>query len=105
MEILVFIIENILFWGFIYIIVFMGCETPAIIFTGFGLFLFYWLFRFVLRQEGPTKYFALYFLNMIITLMLLVYFLTGRSYQRMMRNSLNSLAKSYPGLEPYVKRC
>jgi len=105
MEILVFFIETILFWGFVYVIVFMGCETPAIVFTGFSLFLFYWIFRFVLRQEGDTKYFVLYLVNMIITLMLLLYFLTGKSYQKMMRNSLNSLANTYPVLGPYVKRC
>ena len=105
MEALVFFIEIILFWGFVYIIVFMGCETPAIVFTGFGFFLFYWIFRFILRQEGDTKYFALYAFNMFVTLLLLVYFMTGKSYTKMMRNGLNSLAKSYPAIEPYTKRC
>jgi glucan phosphoethanolaminetransferase (alkaline phosphatase superfamily) len=105
METIAFFIENILFWGFIYVIVFMGCETPAIVFSGFGFFLVYWIFRYVARQKGETKWITLYVANMIVTVMLLVYFLTGKSYTKIMRNSLNSLTKSYPALTPYVKRC
>ncbi len=104
-EALLFIIENILFWAFVYIIVFMGCDTPAIVFTGFGFFLFYWLFRFVFRQTGINKYIWLYVVNMIVTIMLLYYFMTGVSLQRSIRTGLNSLARRVPSIEPYVKRC
>jgi hypothetical protein len=104
-EALVFLIENVIFWGFVYVIVFMGCETPAIIFTGFGFFFFYWLFRFVFRKEGMDRAIWLYVVNMIIALMLLYFFLTGKSIQKTFRNGLNSLARNYPSVEPYVKRC
>jgi hypothetical protein len=100
-----FIIETVVFWAFVYLIVFMGCETPAIVFTGFGAFLFYWLFRFVAKQEGADKMIWIYVVNMIITIMLLFYFLTGSPIQKSIRNALNSAARKYPTLDPYVKRC
>jgi hypothetical protein len=104
-EALIFLLENIVFWGFVYVIVFMGCDTPAIVFTGFGFFFFYWLFRFVFRKQGLDRMIWLYVVNIILTLMLLYYFFTGKSVQRTIRNGLNSLSKNYPSVEPYVKRC
>jgi hypothetical protein len=102
---LVFFIENIVFWSFVFVIVFMGCETPAIVFTGFGLFLFYWLFRFVFRQEGAEKFMWLNAVNMVVSIFLLYYFMTGASLQKSVRGFLNSLARNRPSLEPYLKRC
>lgn len=102
---ILFLVENVFFWAFVYVIVFMGCETPAIVFSGFGLFLIYWLIRFVLRQEGDDKIIWLYVVNMIFTIMLLFYFLTGSPIQKSIRNALNSAARKYPSLDPYVKRC
>jgi hypothetical protein len=104
-EALVFFIENFIFWGFVYIIVFMGCETPAIVFSGFGLFLFYWLFRLVASKDGWERILWIHVVNMIVCIMLLFYFLTGASMQRSIRSALNSAARNVPGLEPYVKRC
>lgn len=104
-ETILFVIENIVFWGFVYMIVFMGCETPAIVFTGFGFFLFYWLFKFVFQQQGMARLLWMYVVNMIITIMLLYYFLTGSSVQKSIRSGLNSLARRFPTVEPYVKRC
>jgi hypothetical protein len=106
-EALVFFIENVLFWGFVYIIVFMGCDTPAIIFTGFGVFFFYWLFRFVFRKQGVDRMIWLYVINIILTIMLIYYFFTGsaKGAQKSIRSGLNSLAKNYPSMEPYVKKC
>ncbi len=100
-----FFIENFVFWGFVYVIVFLGCETPAIVFTGFGLFLFYWIFRFIFRKEGGERIIWFYVLNMFVCLMLLYYFLTGNSVQRSIRSAMNSAARRYPGIEPFVKRC
>ena len=100
-----FIIENIVFWFFVYLIVFMGCDTPVIVFTGFGFFLVYWLLRFVAKQHGPNQMIWLYVMNMVFTLLLLFYFITGGSISRTLRSGFNSVAKRYPGLEPYVKRC
>ena len=102
---LVFFIENILFWGFVYVIVFMGCETPAIVFSGFGLFLFYWIIRYISKQEGSDKFVWTYVLNMLVTIMLLYYFLTGASFTKSIRSSLNSFSRQFPGFEPYLKRC
>jgi hypothetical protein len=102
---LMFFIENFVFWGFVYVIVFLGCETPAIVFTGFGLFLFYWFFRFIFRKEGWERILWLYVVNMIVCIMLLYYFLTGTSYTKSIRSAMNSAARRYPGLEPLVKRC
>ena len=100
-----FLIENVIFWGFVYLIVFMGCETPAIVFSGFGFFLFYWLFKFVFQQQGVSRYIWMYVVNMIITILLLYYFMTGNSLQKSIRSGLNSLARDFPRVEPYVKRC
>lgn len=102
---LVVFIENVVFWGFVYIIVFLGCETPAIVFTGFGFFLFYWIIRFIARKEGWERILWLYVFNMFVCLLLLYYFITGVSYQRGIRSFLNSVARRTPALEPYVKRC
>ncbi len=104
-ETLLFFVENFIFWGFVYLIVFMGCETPAIVFTGFGFFLFYWLFKFVFQQKGVNQVIWMYVANMIITVMLLYYFLTGASIPKAFRSGLNSLARRFPDVEPYVKRC
>jgi uncharacterized membrane protein len=104
-EALVVFVENFLFWGFVYIIVFLGCETPAIVFSGFGLFLVYWIFRFVARQQGPNQIIWIYVMNMVFTVLLLFYFITGGSISRTLRSGFNSVAKRYPTLEPYVKRC
>ena len=83
----------------------MGCDTPAIVFTGFGFFFFYWIFKFVFRQRGMNQAIWMYVINMIFTIMLLYYFLTGASIQKSLRTGLNSLARSFPAVEPYVKRC
>lgn len=104
-ETLLFFIENFVFWGLVYLIVFLGCETPAIVFTAFGFFLFYWLFKFVFLQSGINRYLWMYVVNMIITILLLYYFLTGASIQKSLRSGLNSLARRFPATEPYVKRC
>lgn len=102
---LLIFIENFVFWGFVYVIVFMGCETPAIIFSGFGLFLFYWLFRFVGQKAGWERILWIYVVNMIVCILLLYYFLTGKTLQKSIRSFMNSAARNVPGLEPYVKRC
>jgi hypothetical protein len=102
---LFFLIENVLFWGFVLIIVVLGCETPAIVYSVFGLFLFYWLFRFVARQQGIEKFMWIYAVNMLLCILLLYYFMTGVSYQKSLRGFLNSAARRIPALEPYVKRC
>lgn len=99
------IIETVFFWGFVYMIVFLGCETPAIVFTGFGLFLFYWLFRFIASKEGTDKLVWVYVANLFITILLVFYFMTGMSLQRGIRMGMNSLARSVPTLEPLLKRC
>ena len=104
-EALVVFVENFLFWGFVYIIVFLGCETPAIVFSGFGLFLFYWLFRFISKKDGFERLLWIYVVNMLICLILLYYFLTGANPNKAVRSFLNSAARSMPALEPYVKRC
>ncbi len=104
-ESLIFVIENVIFWGFVYIIVFLGCETPSIVFSGFGLFLFYWIIRFITKKEGWERILWLYAFNMLVCIMLLYYFMTGVSYQKGIRSFLNSIARRNPGLEPYVKRC
>lgn len=102
---LAYLIETVIFWAFVYVIVFMGCETPAIVFTGFGFFLIYWLFRFVASKQGTEMVVWLYVVNMFFTMMLLYYFMTGMSIQRSIRLGLNSLARKMPAIEPYVKRC
>ena len=99
------IIETVVFWTFVYVIVFMGCETPAIVFSGFGLFLFYWLFRFVVSKEGTDKLVWIYVANLIVTILLLFYFMTGMTVQKSIRIGLNSLARRIPSIEPLVKRC
>ena len=104
-EALVYIFENVIFWAFVYIIVFMGCDTPAIVFTGFGFFLFYWLFRFVFRKQGVDRVIWLYVVNMFVSILLLYYFMTGNTIQKSLRSFLNSTARKVPGIEPYVKRC
>lgn len=101
----VYFIENIVFWVFVYFIVFLGCETPAIVFTGFGFFLFYWILRFIFSKEGIEAIVWLYAFNMFITILLLYYFITGSSLQKSLRSAMNSAAKRYPQLEPYFKRC
>lgn len=102
---LAYLIENVIFWAFVYVIVFMGCDTPAIVFTGFGMFLIYWLFRFVSSKEGTEQMIWMYVINMILTFMLLFYFMMGMTVQRSIRMGLNSLARKMPAIEPYVKRC
>lgn len=104
-ETILFFIENIVFWAFVYIIVFMGCDTPAIVFTGFGFFLFYWLFKFVFQQKGANRYIWMYVVNMIISVMLLYYFMTGKTIQKSIRSTLNSVIRNVPDVEPYLKRC
>jgi hypothetical protein len=104
-EAVVLFIENVVFWAFVYVIVFMGCETPAIVFSGFGLFLFYWIFRSIASKNGGDRIVWIYAVNMFICMLLLFYFLTGASMQRSIRSALNSAARNVPGLEPYVKRC
>jgi hypothetical protein len=99
------ILETVVFWTFVYVIVFMGCETPAIVFTGFGLFLFYWLFRFVASKQGTDKLVWIYVANLIVTLLLIFYFMTGMTVQKSIRIGLNSLARKIPTIEPLVKRC
>lgn len=100
-----FFIENFIFWGFVYIIVIMGCETPSIVFTGFGFFLFYWIFRFIFRQPGAERFLWMYVLNMLFCILLLYYFLTGTTLNKSIRSFLNSITKQAPSLEPYLKRC
>jgi hypothetical protein len=102
---IVFLIETVVFWFFVYMIVFLGCETPSIIFSGFGLFLIYWLIRFVSKQEGSDKMIWMYVVNMVFTILLLFYFMTGSPIQKSIRNAMNSAARKYPSLDPYVKRC
>lgn len=104
MDILYFV-DTILFWGFVYVIVFMGCDTPQIIFGGFGLFLIYWILRFIFKQEGTTKMIWLYVFNLVITIFLLFYFITGVSVQKQIRMMMNSAARKYPTLDPYVRSC
>ena len=101
----IFFIENVFFWAFVYIIVFMGCDTPAIVFTGFGFFLFYWIAKFFFQREGWDRVLWFYILNMIVTLSLLYYFITGSTYNKGLRNFFNSASRRYPVLEPYLKRC
>lgn len=98
-------IENIVFWGFVYIIVFLGCETPAIVFTGFSLFLVYWFFRYVSNQEGSNKFVWLHVTNMIACILLLYYFITGASFTKSLRSYMNTTIRNYPSTEPYLKRC
>jgi hypothetical protein len=105
MNVVVFFIENILFWGFVYIIVIMGCETPSIIFTGFGFFLFYWILRAIFRQPGNDALIWIYVLNMFFCLLLLYYFITGNTLNKSIRTFLNSVSKQVPAVEPYFKRC
>ncbi len=105
MNVVVFFIENIVFWAFVYVIVFMGCETPSIIFTGFGFFLFYWIFRFIFQQSGADKVIWIYVINMFFTLLLLYYFITGTTLNKSMRSFLNSISRQSPSLEPYLKKC
>ncbi len=100
-----FFIENILFWGFVYLIVFLGCETPSIVFTGFGLFLFYWIGRSLVQSKGGNFLLGLYAFNMFICILLLYYFITGNSYQKLFRNVMNSTIRRFPSAEPYLKRC
>ncbi len=102
---ILYLIETTVFWAFVYLIVFLGCETPSIVFTGFGFFLVYWLIRLVASKEGMDRVLWLYIANMFITIMLLFYFMTGTSLQRSIRTALNSAARRYPSLDPYVKRC
>ena len=102
---ILYFIENILFWGFVYIIVFMGCETPAVVFSGFGLFLFYWIFRFIASKEGTERILWIHAFNLFVTILLLFYFITGSTIQKGMRSVLNSASRKYPSLEPYIKRC
>jgi hypothetical protein len=99
------ILETVVFWTFVYVIVFMGCETPAIVFTGFGLFLFYWLFRFVASKAGTDRLVWIYVTNLIVTVLLIFYFMTGMTVQKSIRIGLNSLARKIPTIEPLVKRC
>jgi hypothetical protein len=105
MNVVVFFIENIVFWTFVYVIVFMGCETPSIIFTGFGFFLFYWIFRFIFRQAGSDRIIWIYVLNMFFTLLLLYYFITGTTLNKSVRSFLNNISRQTPSLEPYLKKC
>jgi hypothetical protein len=105
MNVVVFFIENIVFWAFVYIIVVMGCETPSIIFSGFGFFLFYWIFRFIFRQPGSDRIIWIYVLNMFFTLLLLYYFITGTTLNKSIRSFLNSVSRQTPSLEPYLKKC
>ena len=102
---LVSFIENVVFWGFVYVIVFLGCETPSIVFSGFGFFLFYWIIRALTKKEGWERVMYLYIFNMVITLMLLYYFLTGHSYQKAFRSLMNSAGREAPGLQMFFKRC
>ena len=102
---LLFFIENGLFWLFVYFIVAMGCETPTVVFTGFGFFLLYWVFRSASKQEGGNRLVAFYVINVVLTLLLSIYFVTGSSLQKSLRTALNSAAKRLPSLEPYVRRC
>jgi hypothetical protein len=104
-NLLIFLIENVLFWGFVFIIVIMGCETPSIVFSGFGLFLFYWIFRFIFRQPDSEKLMWIYVINMIFCILLLYYFMTGVGLNKSIRSFFNSVSKQAPGLEPYLKRC
>lgn len=99
------ILETVVFWSFVYLIVFMGCETPAIVFTGFGVFLFYWLFRFVASKAGTDRLVWIYVANLIVTILLIFYFMTGMTVQKSIRIGLNSLARKIPTIEPLVKRC
>ncbi len=101
---LIFIIENVLFWIFVYIIVFMGCETPAIVFTGFGFFLFYWIARFFFMKEGWDRVLWFYVINMFVTISLLYYFITGAGVNKGLRNAFNSASRRFPVLEPYLRR-
>ena len=105
MDSFAFIIENIVFWAFVYIIVFMGCDTPAIVFSGFSLFLVYWILRFVFSKQGWDRIGWMYALNMFVTILLLYYFVTGATIGKTFRNYLNSAAQRYPPLSPYLKRC
>ena len=102
---LVFFFENVVFWFFVYIIVFMRCETPVIVYSGFGLFLFYWIFRFLFSKKGWELIIWMYVFNMIVTICLLYYFMTGMGPNRAVRSFLNSISRNVPSLEPYLKRC
>lgn len=98
-------IENTVFYGFVYVIVFMGCETPAIVFTGFGFFLFYWIAKFFFQKEGWDRVLWFYVLNMFVTVSLLFYFIMGYSINKGFRYGFNAASRKYPFLEPYLKRC
>lgn len=102
---ILYFIETAVFWIFVYLIVFLGCETPSIVFTGFGFFLFYWIVRMLASKEGMDRVMWLYVANMLITILLLTYFMTGVSLQKVIRNGFNSAARRYPSLDPYLKRC
>lgn len=83
----------------------MGCETPAIVFTGFGFFLFYWIARFLFTKEGWDRILWFYVINMFVTISLLYYFITGAGVNKGLRNVFNSASRRFPVLEPYLKRC
>lgn len=101
----VFFIENGVFWAFVYFIVVMGCETPSIVFGGFTFFLLYWLIKAVVKREGWERFILIYSLNMMVSLGLLYYFITGRSPRKGIRLFLNATARQYPSIEPLVSRC
>ena len=90
-------IDTVIFWIFISVIVLLGCQTPAIVFTGLGIFLIYWIFRSLTSKEGSDRMIGLYVFNIFVCIFLLFFFLTGSPLRRI----LNS-AKT---LQPYLKRC
>lgn len=100
-----FFIENGVFWAFVYFIVVMGCETPAIVFGGFTFFLLYWAIKSIIQKDGWDRFILVYSLNMAVCLGILYYFVTGRSPRKGIRIFLNSAARQYPSIEPLVSRC
>ncbi len=100
-----FFIENIVFWAFVFTIVLFGCETPAIVFSGFSLFLFYWILRFLFQKEGWERVTWFYVINMFVCILLLYYYITGNTYQKGLRGMLNSIGRMFPRVEPYMNRC
>ena len=102
---IVFFLENIVFWGFVYSIVIMGCNTPVIVFSGFSLFFIYWVLRFLYKQNGENRFVWMYVINIFFTLYLFMYYSMGFTFSGYARMMLNSVSKQFPKAEPYLKRC
>jgi hypothetical protein len=72
---ILFFVENFVFWSLVITIAWFGANAPAYVFTALYFFLLYWGLRMILSLKGMDKALGIYTLNLVVVIGLLFYFL------------------------------